>query len=290
MVRFNEVLAQHLGVPFVGFRDTEAMAGVREPLLSFKLSETDEADRRRLAAMLPSWTFDAYLHDWTDLEIEREVVASARRVWCGNHEIEARIAGINPNTETVWTPGLLLDNRLYQPSEITVFSFGMAHKIQTAPFRRLAALLESSGRAYSVYVSSATHETKSIGDAQSLYDEMYEIFPRGLYFLGNLSDVAVFNQLERSTFFASFFPDGVRANNTSIAGAMEHGNVVITNLDEYSPPHLVHQENVIDIGRCEELPSDPLLLKRISLGAMEAGRARSWSVLADRMTAATRPR
>lgn len=281
------MLAERLGVPFVPLRDAAALAAVREPLLSFKVSEMGEDDRGRLREMLPGWSFDVYLHDFSGLELELELVRLARHVWCGNHEIREQIEGINSDTDTVWTPGLLMDQRLYQPCEISVFSFGMAHKIQTARFRRLAELLERSGRTFSVYVSSATHETKSIEDSQSLYDEMHEIFPRGLYFLGNLSDVAVFNQLEHATFFASFFPKGVRANNTSIAGAMEQGNVVITNLDQHSPPHLVHMENVIDIEVCDELPSDPLVLKRLGLGAMEAGRARSWQTLADRIAGAT---
>ena len=50
-------------------------------------------------------------------------------------------------------------------------------------------------------------------------DEMHEIFPETLFFLGNLSDVAVFNYLRSSTFFASFFLGGVRANNGSVAAA-----------------------------------------------------------------------
>ncbi len=61
------------------------------------------------------------------------------------------------------------------------------------------------------------------------------MFP-SLYFLGNLSDVAVYNELRRATFFAAFFDGGVRANNTSVAAAMETGAVVITNLDQPRRP------------------------------------------------------
>jgi hypothetical protein len=284
VVRFNELLAETLGVPFVGLRDAR-VAQFERPLLSFKVGEMDEADRNLLAEQLerPDWLFDVYLHDWSGLPLEVRLVERAQRVWCGNHEIEDQVSSTRPDLETVWTPGLLMDRRAFQPVEISVFSFGMAHKIQTDQFRRLRALLEASERSYALYVSSATHETKSIGDAQALYDEMSEIFPRNLYFMGNLSDVAVYNHLGRATFFASFFPSGVRANNTSISGAMEQGAVVITNLDEYSPPHLRHMENLIDIGRCTSLPFDPLVLKRISLRAMEAGRERSWDALAARM-------
>jgi hypothetical protein len=108
---------------------------------------------------------------------------------------------------------------------------------------------------------------------------MHDIFPAELYFLGNLSDVAVFNHLRSATFFAAFFERGVRANNTSVASAMERGAVVITNLDNHSPPEYAHMENLIDIELCEKLPSDPLVLKRLSLRAMETGRIRGWDAL-----------
>ena len=112
---------------------------------------------------------------------------------------------------------------------------------------------------------------------------MHEIFPNELYFLGNLSDVAVFNYLTTTTFYAAFFESGVRDNNTSVASAMERGAVVITNLDQHSPPAYVHMENMIDIERCNELPTDPLLLERLAAAAIETGRTRSWARLVERI-------
>jgi hypothetical protein len=175
------------------------------------------------------------------------------------------------------------DCRVFTPAEVSVFSFGMAHKIQTELFRRLRQLLEGTGRSYVVYVSTATHETKSTRDAQSVFEEMDEIFPGRLFFMGNLSDVAVYNQLRMSTFYAAFFPRGARANNTSVAAALEFGAVVLTNLDRHSPPELRHMENVIDLNRCEALPSDPLTLQRISVRAMETARERGWEALVARL-------
>jgi hypothetical protein len=110
------------------------------------------------------------------------------------------------------------------------------------------------------------------------------VFP-SLYFLGNLSDVAVHNQLRTATFFAAFFPQGVRANNTTVAAAMETGAVVITNLDGHSPPEYVHMENVVDIGRCDVLPADPAVLDGIRARAVETARSRGWDELVDRMRA-----
>ena len=42
--------------------------------------------------------------------------------------------------------------------------------------------------------------------------------------------------------------------------------MVITNLDRYSPPEYVHMQNLIDITQCDELPSDPMVLKSLAVG------------------------
>jgi hypothetical protein len=60
---------------------------------------------------------------------------------------------------------------------------------------------------------------------------------------------------------------------------------VITNLDEHSPPELVHMDNVIDIEQCMELPLDPAVLERISERARETGRERGWTSLVERLAA-----
>jgi hypothetical protein len=166
----------------------------------------------------------------------------------------------------------------------SIFSFGMAHKVRTDMFARLRELLEDSGVSYSMYMSNANHATATLREAQIVFDEMREVFPTNLYFMGNLSDVAIYNYLRTTSFFAAFFKRGVRANNTSVLSAMEHGSVVITNLDEHSPEYLVHMDNVIDINRCERLPSDPLEHKRLGVRAMETARSLSW----DRLVAAVR--
>jgi len=253
------------------------------PLLSFKVVELGEREhaivRRYVDGGDRRW--DVYLHDFSGLDLEVDIVRCARRVHCGNREIEAAVGALARDVRCVWTPGLITDERRIQPAEITVFSFGMAHKIRADMFRRLRTLLDASGRSYAVHVSAANHETASLKDSEAVFAEMHEIFPDDLYFLGNLSDVAVLSYLTSATFFAAFFEGGARANNTSIASAMERGAVVITNLDEYSPRELVHMQNVIDLEQCAALPDDPLTLKQISVEAMKYGRARGWSQLVD---------
>jgi hypothetical protein len=282
--RFNELLAERLGVPLVGIRKLSS-AGCSRPLLSFKMNELGAPERAELARLLEAdGSWEIFLHVYDGDELEAGLVARAARVHCGNHEVYAQVRDLNPSCQTLWSPGLILDERMFAPAEISVFSFGMAHKIRTDLFRQLRELLDGSGRSYALYVSAANHETTRMRDAQLIFDELHEIFPT-LFFLGNLSDVAVFNYLRTSTFFASFFLGGARANNGSIAAAMEKGAVVITNLDEYSPPELVHLENVIDVNRCDRLPLDPLELRRISVGAMETGRARGWDRLVEELVA-----
>jgi hypothetical protein len=281
VARFNQVLAEQLGVPLVGLDDQRLSMAVR-PLLSFKMSELSDDERVRLARRLDEgrWQHQLYLHDWSAIELEERLARSATRIFCGNREILEQVGPYNEATELSWTPGLLLDARRFRPAELTVFSFGMAHKLRTDMFRRLRNLLAGTHRSYGLYVSTANHETASIRDAQIVYEEMHEIFPRELYFMGNLSDVAVYNQLQDCTFFAAFFEHGLRSNNTSVAAAMEQGAVVITNLDEHSPAQLHHMVNVIDINQAYDLPLDPLVLRRIGLAAMETAREHTWDRLA----------
>lgn len=280
VARFNELLAERLAVPLLGLFDERSRAASC-PLLSFKVSELDADERRRLAEALDeaTWTGELFLHELCGDPLEERLIREARRVHCGNQEILAAAEGMTDHAFSAWTPGLILDDRPYRPAEITVFSFGMAHKIRADMFRRLRELLEASGRSFTVYVSAANHETASLRDAELVFREMHEIFPTELFFLGNLSDVAVANELRRATFFAAFFPAGVRGNNTSVASALERGCIVITNLDEHSPPEFVHMGNVVDLNQCHELPTDPLVCAQLRVHALETGRARGWSQL-----------
>jgi hypothetical protein len=278
VARFNELLAERLGVPLYGLG--EEGPGWDRSLLSFKVSELGTGDVEALAARLDGWDGEIFLHELSGLELERELVARARRVLCGNLEIYEGVRGLTDRAEPLWAPGLITDRRAYEVPDVTVFSFGMAHKVRTDMFRRLRGLLEALDRPYEVYVSAANHETARLEDAEEIFAEMREVFP-GFYFLGNLSDVAVYNALRQATFFAAFFDQGVRANNTSVAAAMETGAVVITNLDEHSPPEYVHLENVVDIERCDVLPTDAAVLDGIRRRAVETAEARGWDRLVE---------
>jgi hypothetical protein len=280
--RFNQILAERLGVPFISVLDP-LLETSRFPLLSFKEQELDEAERDALGAALDrddtGRSLRVYLHAYTGSPLEDRLVREAEIVYCGNSEVSAKVSGLNARVHTLWAPGLILDHRAFTPAVNSIFSFGMAHKVRADMFARLRAMLERAGESYSIYMSNANHATATLREAQIVFDEMREVFPRNLYFMGTLSDVAIFNYLRTTTYFAAFFRNGVRANNTSVLSAMEHGSVVITNLDEYSPDYLVHMDNVIDINRCERLPSDALEHRRLGLRAMETARSLSWERL-----------
>jgi hypothetical protein len=285
VARFNELLAQRLGVPLLGL-DELGGARPRRPLLSFKARELDPGSQAAVERWLDeAEAWELFLHEYAGLELEERLVRDAGRVLCGNRELEVAVRPLNGAVDALWTPGLLADDRAFPQVELSVFTFGMAHKIRTDMFRRLKRLLDATGRGYAVYVSAANHETASLRDSEEVFAEMHELFPAELFFLGNLSDVAVHHWLTTATFFASFFPGGVRDNNTSVASAMERGAVVVTNLDAYSPTALVHGENVLDIERCDALPTEPGELAAIGAAAVETARTRSWDALLARVQA-----
>ena len=275
IAKFNTILASHLSVPVVGIRAVE-LGNYRRPLLSIKLSEFSDPDAADLAVWCQAHAgrFDLFLHAFDGTEIERRLVASASRVYCGNQELARELQPSRPDIQELFCPGTILSPQRFQRTELSVFTFGMAHKIRVPLYRRLYELLEATGRSYSVYVSTALHENTSFdGSFVVRFEELQSIFGGRVYFMGYLSDTAVYNQLIDCTFLAAFFEKGLRANNTSVNAAMESGCAVVTNLDEHSPAGLEHLENVIDINRCERLP-DADETQRIGRAAREIARDR----------------
>ena len=112
---------------------------------------------------------------------------------------------------------------------------------------------------------------------------MKEVFAGDVYFLGYLSDSAVYNYLLDTSYFVAFFEQGVRANNTSVNAAMDCGAVVVTNLDAWSPRAYVHMDNVIDIDRCDALPTERALLEAIGSRARTTAATLGWDALTDLM-------
>jgi hypothetical protein len=256
IAKFNTILGRNMSLPVVGIGSPE-LNRYRQPLLSLKMSEFTLEDARALDAWAAAnaGAFELFLHAYDDTPIEQRLIGGAARVYIGNRELSAQLAPIRPDAVELFCPGTLLNPQRFQRTELSVFTFGMAHKIRVPLYRRLRDLLEASGKSYSVYVSTALHENTSFdGSFVVRFEELQAIFNGQVYFMGYLSDTAVFNHLVDCTFLAAFFEKGLRANNTSVNAAMECGCAVITNLDEHSPQGLVHMKNVIDINACDRLP------------------------------------
>jgi len=274
IAKFNGILAQKLGVPVVKFGSGEQQS-FRRPLLSIKVAEFTADD----AGILDRWMagqhgqFDLFLHGFDGTDIEQRLILAAARVYCVNHEIAQAVTPSRADQVEVFCPGMLVNPQRVHRTDLSVFTFGMAHKIRVPLYRRLRDLLDATGKTYSVFVSTALHENTSFDDSFVVrFEELQGIFNGQVYFMGYLSDTAVFNHLVDSTFLAAFFEKGVRANNTTVNAAMETGCAVITNLDEYSPAGLVHMKNVIDINRCDRLP-DLQLAEKIGRSARDFARA-----------------
>jgi hypothetical protein len=215
----------------------------------------------------------------------RRSSAAAAHVHAGNHEVLVADRRVSRARSTrSGRPALILDERAFPSTEVTVFSFGMAHKIRTDLFERLRDLLGASGRSYAVYLSAANHETTKLERrAPDLRRAARDLPVDALVPRQPLRRRRLQLSALRRPFSRRFFLGGVRANNGSVAAAMEKGAVVITNLDEHSPPEFVHLDNLIDIGQTTELPLDTARLEEISRRAQETARERGWTQLVDRL-------
>jgi len=256
IAKFNAILAQHLDLPVVsvlGLQHTK----YHQPLVSVKLSEFSGPDLRQLDGWLRqhAGTFDTFFHALDGGETEDRLIASSRRVLVGNAELVRQLDGRHADVRELWCPGTILGPQRFEQTDISVFTFGMAHKIRVPYYRKLRDLLDATGRTYKIFVSTAIHENTNFDDTFIVrFEELQAIFNNRIYFMGYLSDTAVFNHLMDATFLAAFFERGLRANNTTVNAAMELGCAVVTNLDEYSPAGYEHGKTVLDINTLDVLP------------------------------------
>jgi hypothetical protein len=284
VAKFNVVLAHRLGVPMLGVFDGR-VAALDHPLLSLKLSEFSETDRAALASLVETaaWRrrYSLFLHAWSDTPVEQLLLSRAASVHCGNGELVSELRARRGDVALSWCPSTLLEPQRFKPEGVSVFAFGMAHKVRSGLHRSVQTLLEATGRPYSVYLSTALHEGTAFDERFTVvFDELREIYGAHIYFLGYMSDTAVYNYLLDTTFFAAFFDKGVRANNTTVNAAMDCGSVVITNLDDHSPTEFRHMHNVIDINRCDVLPTEAATLASLAERAREtAAGALGWDAL-----------
>lgn len=291
VARFNAQLADHMGVPCIGV--AEAMAHLSHGdrvLLSIKLIDMSEADSGALeafhrAASEFGISFDLFLHTYDGLPMEDALVADAATVFCANAEIEAALAGSGRPLVLVWCPALIDVDASITRTEFTIFSFGMAHKIQLGYYELLHRRLEALDRAYSIWISTAFHEKSGFGEFDEASRQLRSVFGSRVQFLGFLSDEAVNYFIDRVRLFVAFFPKGLRANNTSAYVPMERGCAILTNLDAYSPAWLRHDVNVLDIHSLTAESMAPENLRRVAAAAQRDVRENAgWSLLVARIS------
>ena len=254
IARFNARLAEQFRIPVRSW-DSFAQSPSSDALLSIKVSEFDSSSMRELERFVGSGLpFDLFLHAFDSTPIEHLLVRAARSVFVGNAEMARVIGSQRPDVVACFAPGME-PTVVRSEAEIRLLTFGMAHKISSAGYRKLADLLRRDGRSSILEISSALHEgTKFDSEFFAVADEIRSAFDGSVRFLGFLADEEVSERLRRATAMVAFFPRGVRENNTSVMGALVHCCPVITNLDADSPKWLQHEVTCLDISRLSSIP------------------------------------
>jgi hypothetical protein len=245
---FNEQLARRLGVPYGPL--LPALSTARHPLVSLKFEELDSTRRTALAEAARSAShrpLSLFLHTLDGSAEEQALIAAARHVFCGNDWIAARLAARLPPRRAVraFAPSLIDEAATFAPA-LELFSFGMAGKVDTERFARLAEMLESAGLDYRLVCSLAVHQTSDGRCLPRAVEFLAGCFGSRLLHLGTLTDAGIAYFLTGRV-FVGFFKDGVRGNNTTLNTALARGCRIVTNLDDYSPPEVRQCPRVIDL-------------------------------------------
>jgi len=230
-------------------------------LLSIKLQEIDDAGKVNLEKILSksSLMFDVFLHASEGSDLENRLLKRAQRVFAASAEIGEEIKSRRPDVVNLFAPGAPI-SAVSKQTEISLLTFGMAHKISATGYRKLGKILATSDRSFQLEVSSALHEGTSFDESFfSVADEISQAFGGNVVFLGFLADQEVSRRLQETTALVAFFPNGVRENNTTVMSAMAHGCAVITNLDSQSPNWMTHSHNIFDINKLENFPDAALI-------------------------------
>ena len=280
VARFNVSLAKSLKTKVLSL-STAHTSGSGRVLLSIKLQEIDEPGKAVLQSMLADaeFKFDIFLHACEFSSLEDELLKKAGSVFAASSEIGKELQSKRPDVVSLFAPGAAVTANIKE-SQINLLTFGMAHKISAAGYRRLGKILSEGSQSFSLEVSSALHEGTSFDENFFLVgSEISEVFSGNVVFLGFLADDEVSRRLLTTTALVAFFPKGVRENNTTVMSAMSHGCAVISNLDLSSPTWMQHGQTIFDINQLTEFP-DLSQLKKVGQNAQRAVAAFSFVELA----------
>ncbi len=255
VARFNTSLASSLNSRILSLASASTTESGKV-LISIKLQEIDDVGKMHLERILSNsgLTFDIFLPASEGSDLENRLLKRARKVFAASSEIGQEIKSRRPDVINLFAPGAPISN-VSKEIEISLLTFGMAHKIGAARYQKLAKVLATSNKSFQLEVSSALHEGTSFDENFfSIADEISQAFGGNVVFLGFLADQEVSRRLQETTALVAFFPNGVRENNTTVMSAMAHGCAVISNLDSLSPSWMKHGHNIFDINKLENFP------------------------------------
>ena len=270
VARFNVSLAQSLEVPLLTLEDF-LKNPVSGALLSIKCEEIGEANSQGLSDFLAtsSESFDVYLHGLDGSVAEQKIIEKAGRLFTATKEMADAVGEKRSDVMSTFAPGAS-PSAIAKAVDCTLLTFGMAHKIRVAGYRKLGELLQEEKRTFRLEISTALHEGTTFSeDFFTVGKEIREVFDGNVSFLGFLADEEVSHRMRAADALVAFFPLGVRENNTTVLSAMSHGCAVITNVDKYSPNWMVHGHSILDIDKLTRFPSANEL-KEIGGNAMGA--------------------
>ena len=284
VARFNIALAESLDVPLVTLNDflSKPISGA---LLSIKCEEIGEENSREISRFLVSSSekFDVYLHGLDGSDAEQIVITQAARIFTATMEMADAIRSSRNDVLSTFAPGANPSPAMKQV-DCTLLTFGMAHKIRVAGYRKLGEILHGDSRTFRLEISTALHEGTTFSeDFFTVGKEIREVFDGNVSFLGFLADEEVSNRMRAADALVAFFPHGVRENNTTVLSAMSHGCAVITNVDKYSPSWMAHNHSIFDINLLDGFPSKNEL-ERVGSNAIEAVNNFTFSELAKLIT------
>jgi len=279
VARFNVSLAHTLGVPLLTL-DFFLENPVSGALLSIKCEEIGKVNANGLSNFLEtaSGTFDVYLHGLDGSEAEHEIIGKAGRLFTATKEMADAIRSKRSDAISTFAPGAS-PSPIAKEVDCTLLTFGMAHKIRVAGYRKLGDLLQEETRTFRLEISTALHEGTTFSeDFFTVGNEIRDVFRGNVSFLGFLADEEVSHRMRAADALVAFFPHGVRENNTTVLSAMSHGCAVITNIDQYSPSWMVHGLSVFDIDKMVHFPSSSEL-EEVGRNAKQAVAPYSFSQL-----------
>lgn len=279
VARFNVSLARTLGVPLITLHQflTDPISGA---LLSIKCEEIGDEYSEKISQFLKTTTekFDVFLHGLDGSNYEKIIIDRAGRLFTATQEMADLVVDYRKDVVSTFAPGAD-PSPTAKDIDCTLLTFGMAHKIRVAGYRKLGEILKHDSRSFRLEISTALHEGTTFSeDFFTVGKEIREVFDGNVSFLGFLADEEVSHRMRAAEALVAFFPNGVRENNTTVLSAMIHGCAVITNVDKYSPKWMLHGHSILDIDKMTGFPSASEL-KEIGLNAQLAAAPYSFDQL-----------